>query len=156
MHQPYDQVIPFLTQEKWNIYPYKGLHMNVHSSLFCVHAKSLQSCLTLWDFIDCSLPDSSVHGTSQARILECKFAVLSSRGSSWSRDWTHASCVFSIANGFFTPELPEKPVSHCTESQFEMDYKLKYEGETNRNSNFLRLLPWHMLFSSVLFNVQIF
>ena len=33
-------------------------------------AKSLQSCPTLCDPIDCSLPGSSVHGTSQARILE--------------------------------------------------------------------------------------
>ena len=31
----------------------------------CVHAKSLQSCLTLCDPIDCSLPGSSVHGFSR-------------------------------------------------------------------------------------------
>ena len=35
-----------------------------------MHAKSLQSCLTLCDPMDCSLPDSSVHGILQARILE--------------------------------------------------------------------------------------
>ena len=29
-----------------------------------------QSCPTLWDLIDCSLPGSSVHGISQARVLE--------------------------------------------------------------------------------------
>ena len=28
--------------------------------LACMHAKSLQSCLTLWDPMDCSLPGSSV------------------------------------------------------------------------------------------------
>ena len=33
-------------------------------------AQSLQSCLTLWNPIDCSPPDSSVHGILQARILE--------------------------------------------------------------------------------------
>ena len=33
-------------------------------------AKSLQSCLTLCDPMDCSLPGSSVHGTLQARVLE--------------------------------------------------------------------------------------
>ena len=33
-------------------------------------AKSLQSCLTLCDPMDCSQPGSSVHGISQARILE--------------------------------------------------------------------------------------
>ena len=29
-----------------------------------------QSCPTLWDPMDCSLPSSSVHGSLQARILE--------------------------------------------------------------------------------------
>ena len=37
--------------------------------------------------MDCSLPGFSVHGISQARTLEWA-AVLSSRGSSWPRDWT--------------------------------------------------------------------
>ena len=36
----------------------------------CVHAKSLQSCLTLFDPPGCSPPGSSVHGILQARILE--------------------------------------------------------------------------------------
>ena len=29
-----------------------------------------QSCLTLSDPMDCSLPDSSIHGIVQARVLE--------------------------------------------------------------------------------------
>ena len=33
-------------------------------------AKSLQSCPTLCDPMDCSLPDSSIHGIFQARVLE--------------------------------------------------------------------------------------
>ena len=32
--------------------------------------KSLQSCLTIYDPVDCGLPGSSVHGILQARILE--------------------------------------------------------------------------------------
>ena len=48
-------------------------------------AKSLQLCLTLCDSVDGSLPDASVHGTLQARILEW-VAMPSSRGSSQSRD----------------------------------------------------------------------
>ena len=35
-----------------------------------MHAKSLQSCLTLCDSMACSPPGSSVHGILQARILE--------------------------------------------------------------------------------------
>ena len=42
----------------------------MHKTIFaCMHAKSLQSCPTLWDPMDCSLPGSSFHGIFQARIL---------------------------------------------------------------------------------------
>ena len=44
----------------------------------------------LCDPIDCSLPGSSVHGISQARILEC-VAIFFSRVSSQPRDQTHVS-----------------------------------------------------------------
>ena len=43
--------------------------MTVHN-VMCMRAKSLQSCLTLCDAMDCSLPGSSVHEILQARILE--------------------------------------------------------------------------------------
>ena len=58
----------------------------------------IQSCLTLYDPVDCSLPGSSVHGISQASILEW-VAISFSRGSSQPRDRTQVSC---IAGGFFT------------------------------------------------------
>ena len=53
-------------------------------------AKLLQSCLTVCDTTDGSLPGSSVHGILQARILEW-VAMPSSRGSSWPRDKTCVS-----------------------------------------------------------------
>ena len=37
---------------------------------FAATAKSLQSCPTLCNPMDCSLPGSSVHGIFQARVLE--------------------------------------------------------------------------------------
>ena len=46
-----------------------------------------QSCRTLCDSMDCSLPRSSVHGIFQARVLEW-VAISFSRGSSRPRDWT--------------------------------------------------------------------
>ena len=67
----------------------------------CVCAKLLQSCLTLCDPMDCSLPGSSVHGISQARILEW-VAMPSSRGSSWPRDPSRISYVSCIGSWFFT------------------------------------------------------
>ena len=66
-------------------------------SLMCSAAKS---CPTPYNPVDCSPPGSSVHGIAQVRILEW-VAISSSRGSSWSRDWTHVSC---FGNGFFTTE----------------------------------------------------
>ena len=58
----------------------------------CLRAKSLKSCPTLCDPLDCSSPDSSVHRILQARILEW-VAIPSSRGSSWPRDRTYVSYV---------------------------------------------------------------
>ena len=37
---------------------------------YCIRAKSLQSCLTLCDPMDCSSKGSPVHGVLRARILE--------------------------------------------------------------------------------------
>ena len=51
-----------------------------------------QSCLTLCDPVDLSLPGSSVHGVPQARTLEWT-AISFSRGSVQHRDQTHMSCV---------------------------------------------------------------
>ena len=62
-----------------------------------VHAKSLQSCPTLCDPMDCSPPSSSVHGTLQARTLEWG-AMPSSRGSSPPRDQAHVSCFSCIGS----------------------------------------------------------
>ena len=63
-----------------------------------IHTQLLQSCPTLCDAMDCSLPGFFVHGIFQARILEW-VDMPSSRGSFWPRDQTRASCV---AGRFFT------------------------------------------------------
>ena len=43
-----------------------------------------------WDFMDCSAPSSSIHGISQARVLEC-IGTTYSRASSWPRNRIHVS-----------------------------------------------------------------
>ena len=57
--------------EKWN---YWGLvfryNLNKLPKEKIAAAKSLQSCLTLCDTMDCTLPGFSVHGILQARTLE--------------------------------------------------------------------------------------
>ena len=52
--------------------PGKNAGVGCHFLLHCMKVKSevAQSCPTLSDPIDCSLPDSSVHGIFQARVLE--------------------------------------------------------------------------------------
>ena len=61
--------------------------------------------------MDCSPPGASVHGISQARILEW-VAISFSRGSSPPRDQTQVSC---IAGTVFTAEPPGKPKIQCPE-----------------------------------------
>ena len=64
----------------------------------CARTRSVtQSCLTLCNPIDCSLPGSSVHEIFQARILE-KAAISYSRRSSWSQDQTRVSWVSCIGS----------------------------------------------------------
>ena len=55
-------------------------------------SEAAQSCPTLCDPTDCSLPGSSVHGIFQAIVLEW-IAISFSRGSSWPRDWTRVSRI---------------------------------------------------------------
>ena len=55
----------------------------------------VQFCPTLRGPVDCSLPGSSIHGISQARILEW-VAMPSSKGSSPPRDRTRISCISCI------------------------------------------------------------
>ena len=73
-----------------------------------------QSCLTLFDSVDCSPPSSCVHGILQAGILEW-VAIPFSRGFSQSRDPTQVSC---IAGRLFTSEPPGKPLLSLMSANF--------------------------------------
>ena len=61
-----------------------------------------ESCLTLCDPKDCSLPGSSIHGIFQARVMEWVAISFSSR-SSWPRDQTRVSY---IVRGHFSNSEP--------------------------------------------------
>ena len=54
--------------------PGKNIGVGCHFLLQCMKVKSesevIQSCLTLCNPMDCSLPGSSIHGVFQARVLE--------------------------------------------------------------------------------------
>ena len=64
-----------------------------HLEILVVQSLSRVQCFC--DTVDHSPPDSSVHGSSQARTLEW-FAISFSRGSSPSRDGT---CISHIGRG---------------------------------------------------------
>ena len=64
-----------------------------------MHAKLLQSCLTLHDPVNCNSPGFYVHGIFQASILEL-VTMPSLRGSSRPRDQTHIFCVSCIGRWF--------------------------------------------------------
>ena len=66
------------------VFPDRKIKGVKNHAISYLSAKLLQSCRTLWDY---SLPDSSVHGIFQARIVEW-VAMPSSRGSSQPRDRT--------------------------------------------------------------------
>ena len=76
--------------------PGKNTGVGCHFLLQCMKVKSesevAQSCLTLHDPMDCTLPGSSVRGIFQARVLEWG-AIAFSRGSSRPRDQTQVSCI---------------------------------------------------------------
>ena len=64
-----------------------------------------ESCPTLCDPMDCSLPDSSAHRTLEAKILE-QAAFPFSKGSCQPRDQSQVSC---IAGRLFTSGATRKP-----------------------------------------------
>ena len=66
----------------------------LHGNTLKSESEVTQSCPTLCDPMDCSLPHSSVHGIFQARVLEW-VAISFSRGSSRPRDRTGVSRVVS-------------------------------------------------------------
>ena len=77
-------------QSEWNQRNVLGIGWNWWRTWGCCLVA--QSCLTLCKLLDCSLPGSSVHGASQARVLEW-VAISFSRGSSQPRERTHVSCI---------------------------------------------------------------
>ena len=80
--QEYQNGLPFPSPDQYN-YAFNKFTIPLDLDIvFPVYACTVtQSCLTLCDPLDCSLPGSSVHGIFQARILEW-VAISSSRGSS--------------------------------------------------------------------------
>ena len=65
--------------------------MTLTKSVSCINEVA-QSCLILCKTMVHSLPDSSVHGIFQARVLQW-VAISFSRRSCQPRNWTQVSCI---------------------------------------------------------------
>ena len=66
--------------------------MEHYANKLCVCVLAIQSCPTLCNPVDVSLPGSSIHGILQASILEW-VAISFSRGSAQPRDRTWVSLL---------------------------------------------------------------
>ena len=73
---------PVFTLIRWNIVRWP-LSKKQQADCF-MKSEVAQLCTTLWDPIDCSLPDSSIQKILQARVLD-QVTISFSRGSSWAR-----------------------------------------------------------------------
>ena len=71
-----------------------------------------QSCPTLWDPVDCSLPGSSVHRILQARILEWVTTSFC-RGSYQHRGWTPISRVAGRRFNLWIAAAAAKSLQSC-------------------------------------------
>ena len=93
-------------------FPYLGVTVHLTS---LSESEVPQSCLTLCNTLDYSLPGSSIHGILQARIVKW-VAISFSRGSSWPRDqtgsWTlQAEALPSEPQGsLHLPRMPSNTV----------------------------------------------
>ena len=89
----------------------------------CVHAKSLQSCLTLCDPIDCSLPGSSVHGFSRQEYWSGLPGPL--------RDRTLVFYIYlhwQMASLLLTP--PRKPSGHLVRYNFKFQPHIHFKDSS--------------------------
>ena len=72
------------------------MHVNLLEQ--CMHAKSFQSCLALWNPMNGRAPGSFVHGILKARILKW-FAILFSSGPHFVRTLQHDPSVLGGPTG---------------------------------------------------------
>ena len=105
--------------------PGKNTGVGCHFLLQCMKVKSesevAQSCPTLSDPMDCSLPGSSIHGIFQARVLEwgaIAFSVLSATGIYFTKKWEESLLHNSVP--LFPPQHFWKPAPTLSRSMLEI------------------------------------
>ena len=112
--------------------PGKNTGVGCHFLLQCMKVKSerevAQSCPTLRDLMDCSLPGSSVHGSFQARVLEWGAIAFSDTRTVLAKP-QHCSQNHSFCSGLdrtnsATPAEPDSPTSNLPHSCCHLKLRL--------------------------------
>ena len=99
----------------------------------CMRAKSLQSCPTLCNPVDCSLPGSSLLGILQARILEC-VAMPSSRDLPDPGSEPVSLRSPALAGGFFTTRAMWEAQTHThTHTHTHTQYRILLRHKKEQN-----------------------
>ena len=106
---------------------YKSTH---GKSSAAAAAKSLQSCPTLCDAMDCSLPGSSIHGIFRATVLEWVAIALAIKPQNWKNQ---VLVPIEIAAVPGQPLFTHSPGVFATGNN---GYRRKDSGQT------ICLLPW--------------
>ena len=95
--------------------PAKNTGVGCHFLLQCMQVKSesevAQSCPTLRNPMDCSLPGSSTHGIFQARILE------------WGaiESWVNFDCIFLFHGASQVALVVKEPTCQCRKVKSESE-----------------------------------
>ena len=99
-------------------YPGKNTGVGCHFLLQCMKLKSenevTQSCPTLSDPMDCSLPGFSIHGISQARVLEWA-AMPSPKNTGVGSN--------SLLQGIFLTQRSNPSLLHCRQILYHLSHQ---------------------------------
>ena len=114
----------------------------------CVHAKSLQSCPTFCDPMDCNPPGSSAHGILQARILEWIAMPFPSPGDLPDPGVEPTSLMSpALAGRFFTTNTTWKALRHTlyliniNNSSMALSYFLSISNSEHNLFSLTHLVP---------------
>ena len=102
-----------------------SVNLQIKVSLIYLWSEVAQSCPTLCNPMDYSLPGSSVHGIFQARVLEW-VAISFSRGSSRPRDRTQVSCTAGRHFTIWDTRKALQNIKNVIISAMFIDRKIQY------------------------------
>ena len=115
-------------------FPGKNTGVGCHFLLQCMKVKSesavAQSCLTLSDPMDCSLPGSSIHGVFQARVLEWGAIAFSKR---WSHEYLIIYWMMNLRENCQGKKTSRIWVSAIRKTEFHLSrWRRKGNGENSK------------------------